>query len=280
MRGSASSGFDLGSGASPGNNVIQRQHDRQPDHGAERRRRSGPHGAGGRQHLHRRRPGRRRGGQVPARHRAVRAVELRPGQHGERRRRTSASPAERCGSRSSRPSRHHSPMNAHGVAMSRTRQSDTPRRRFPPRRRSRLLASTRCSRAGVRDAPPSFSLGVGAGADHGRGRLRRLVLLRPQQRATGSSSPATGSATRSMCRPCYFDAGRFKGGDTTPLGTEFGGTLQGQRPRPHRRLPLGPRAVVEPRRPGRRRGGSHPLRLRRRGASAAPARRRRSRSAA
>ena len=78
-------GLRPGQRRQPGRQRLHRQHDRQPDHGAERRRRAGDHRARGRQHLHRRRPGRGRPRQVPARHGAVRTVELRSRQHGKQR---------------------------------------------------------------------------------------------------------------------------------------------------------------------------------------------------
>lgn len=70
-----------------------------------------------------------------------------------------------------------------------------------------------------------FSVGFGAGADRGR---VDCVASFPCDRSsahwklfgTYRLSPAL------QVEAVWFDAGRFKGGDTTPLGTEFGGTFK------------------------------------------------------
>jgi hypothetical protein len=87
-----------------------------------------------------------------------------------------------------------------------------------------LLASTALLGAGAATAA-DFSIGAGGGADRGRGRCvesfacdrsdRYWKLFVGRQLVDAFDVQAV-----------YFDAGRFRGGDTTPLGTEFGGTFE------------------------------------------------------
>lgn len=56
-------------------------------------------------------------------------------------------------------------------------------------------------------------------------RLRLLVPVQPPRHP----SQTHGRLPARRCGRCaggFFDAGRFKGGDTTPLGTQFGGTFK------------------------------------------------------
>ena len=71
-------------------------------------------------------------------------------------------------------------------------------------------------------AAADFSIGVGAGADRGRG---ACVASFPCDRSSAHWKLFAGyqlSETVDV-QAVFFDAGRFKGGDTTPLGTAFGG---------------------------------------------------------
>ena len=70
-----------------------------------------------------------------------------------------------------------------------------------------------------------FDIGIGAGVDRGR---VDCVASFPCDR---SSSHAKLTADYRFAEPwtvqvMYFNAGHFQGGDTTPLGTEFGGTFR------------------------------------------------------
>ena len=70
-----------------------------------------------------------------------------------------------------------------------------------------------------------FSVGVGAGADRGR---VDCVASFPCDRGS-THWKLTGGYQLSEAvdvQAVWFDAGRFKGGDTKPLGTEFGGTFR------------------------------------------------------
>lgn len=74
-------------------------------------------------------------------------------------------------------------------------------------------------------ASQEFSVGLGAGAD--RGRVDCVASFACDR--SGGNSKLTGGyrfAEAVDVQAVYFDAGKFKGGDTTPLGTEFGGTFK------------------------------------------------------
>jgi predicted porin len=66
-----------------------------------------------------------------------------------------------------------------------------------------------------------FSLGVGAGADQGRG---DCVASFPCDRRSAHGKLFAGYQVSDAVevQAVYFDAGRFKGGGTTPFGNEFG----------------------------------------------------------
>ena len=70
-----------------------------------------------------------------------------------------------------------------------------------------------------------FSVGVGAGADRGR---VDCVASFPCDRQSGHFK-VNGSYRLNEAfdvQAVFFEAGHFKGGDTTPLGTQFGGTFK------------------------------------------------------
>ena len=70
-----------------------------------------------------------------------------------------------------------------------------------------------------------FSVGAGAGADRGRGRcVESFACDRTDTHWKLFAGWQLGDAFD--VQAAYFDAGRFKGGDTTPLGTEFSGTFK------------------------------------------------------
>ena len=73
-------------------------------------------------------------------------------------------------------------------------------------------------------AAAEFSVGVGAGADRGR---VDCVASFPCDRGSAHGKLFAGFQVNEAVdvQVVYFDAGRFKGGDTTPLGTAFGGTF-------------------------------------------------------
>lgn len=70
-----------------------------------------------------------------------------------------------------------------------------------------------------------FSLGVGAGAD--RGRVDCAASL-PCDHSGGYAKLFVGYQLGDTIdlQAVYFDGGHFNGGDTTPLGTEFGGDFK------------------------------------------------------
>jgi opacity protein-like surface antigen len=73
-------------------------------------------------------------------------------------------------------------------------------------------------------AAADFSIGVGAGADHGKvDCVDSFACDRSSAYAklTGGYRAADAVELQAM----LFTAGRFKGGDTTPLGTDFGGSF-------------------------------------------------------
>ncbi len=74
-------------------------------------------------------------------------------------------------------------------------------------------------------AANDFSLGVGAGAARGRvDCVASFPCDRSGMAANVSAAYRLGGSFD--VRAQYFGAGSFKGGDTTPLGTEFGGTFK------------------------------------------------------
>ena len=74
-------------------------------------------------------------------------------------------------------------------------------------------------------AAADFSVGVGAGVDRGRG---ECVASFPCDSSSTHGKLFAGYRIGESVdvQAVFFDAGRFKGGDTTPLGTEFGGTFK------------------------------------------------------
>ena len=70
-----------------------------------------------------------------------------------------------------------------------------------------------------------WSVGLGAGADHGR---VDCVASFACDRSSTSVKLFTGYKVSDPIelQAVFFDAGNFKGGDTTPLGTQFGGTFK------------------------------------------------------
>ena len=74
-------------------------------------------------------------------------------------------------------------------------------------------------------AAADFFVGVGAGPD--RGRVDCVASFACDSSGTASKLFAGYQINNEVeLRATYFDAGHFKGGDTTPLGTEFGGTFK------------------------------------------------------
>ncbi len=74
-------------------------------------------------------------------------------------------------------------------------------------------------------AAADFSIGVGAGAD--RGRVDCVGSFPCDRSGTHWKLSAGYRLSETVdVQAVYFDAGRFKGGDTTPLGTEFGGKFE------------------------------------------------------
>ena len=98
----------------------------------------------------------------------------------------------------------------------------------PPTHRSgrvrRLLGAAALLGAG-NTFGADFSVGLGAGADRGR---VDCVASFPCDRGSAAwkLSVAYQVSQAVDVQAVGFDAGRFKGGDTTPLGTEFGGTFK------------------------------------------------------
>ena len=70
-----------------------------------------------------------------------------------------------------------------------------------------------------------FSVGIGGYADHGR---VDCVASFPCDRSIAGGKLFAGYRVSPAVdvQAVWFDAGHFKGGDTTPLGTEFGGTFK------------------------------------------------------
>jgi hypothetical protein len=87
-----------------------------------------------------------------------------------------------------------------------------------------LLAVAALSAAGTAWAA-DFSLGIGAYADRGR---VDCVASFPCDRGSAGEKLFAGYRISPAVdvQAVWFDAGHFKGGDTTPLGTEFGGSFK------------------------------------------------------
>ena len=74
-------------------------------------------------------------------------------------------------------------------------------------------------------AAADFSIGVGAGT--GRGRVECVVAFPCDRSSSHGKLFAAYRINEAVdMQAVIFDAGRFKGGDTTPLGTEFGGRFK------------------------------------------------------
>jgi hypothetical protein len=74
-------------------------------------------------------------------------------------------------------------------------------------------------------AANDFSIGIGGGA--ARGRVDCVASFPCDRSGTSASVSAAYRFSDSIdLRAQYFGAGSFKGGDTSPLGTEFGGTFK------------------------------------------------------
>jgi len=84
-----------------------------------------------------------------------------------------------------------------------------------------LFAAVASTAAGPFAAAADFSIGVGAGIDRGR---VDCVGSFPCDRSSTHGKLFFGYQINDAVdvQAVFFDAGRFKGGDTTPLGTEFG----------------------------------------------------------
>jgi opacity protein-like surface antigen len=81
-----------------------------------------------------------------------------------------------------------------------------------------LLASTTAAAA-------DFSVGVGAGLD--RGKVDCVASFPCDHNNSFAKLYGSYQVIDAVdVQLVYFDAGRFKGGDTTPLGTQFGGTFK------------------------------------------------------
>ena len=98
----------------------------------------------------------------------------------------------------------------------------------PPRARGSLmrglLAAALSAGAGAGHAA-DFSLGVGAGIDRGRGEcVDAFACDRSSQHWKLFAGYRLGEAVE--LQAVWFDAGRFKGGDTTTAGTAFGGRFE------------------------------------------------------
>lgn len=93
------------------------------------------------------------------------------------------------------------------------------------RNRLRRLFAAAASIAAGAVAAADFSVGVGAGADRGR---VDCVASFPCDRGSVHGKLFAGYQVNEAVdvQAVLFDAGRFKGGDTTPLGTAFGGTFK------------------------------------------------------
>ena len=102
--------------------------------------------------------------------------------------------------------------------------------RLPPCRSTlrlpaRCLAIACCLTGAGSAIAGDFSVGLGAGAD--RGRVDCVASFACDRssahwKLTGGYRIAGAVDLQAV----WFDAGRFRGGDTTPLGTEFGGAFK------------------------------------------------------
>jgi predicted porin len=90
---------------------------------------------------------------------------------------------------------------------------------------ARCLIAAVASIAAGASAAADFSVGAGAGADWGRA---ECVASFPCDRDDAHWKLFAGYRIGGTVdvQAVIFDAGRFKGGDTTPLGTEFGGSFE------------------------------------------------------
>jgi hypothetical protein len=97
------------------------------------------------------------------------------------------------------------------------------------------LASARCFRVralafaaalgATGAAAAELSVGVSAGADQGR--VDCVASFACDHRSSHVKLYAGYEVAPAIdVQLAFFDAGRFRGGDTTPLGTEFGGTFK------------------------------------------------------
>jgi Outer membrane protein beta-barrel domain len=87
-----------------------------------------------------------------------------------------------------------------------------------------VLAATTLT-ASPAQAANDFSIGVGVGA--ARGRVDCVASFPCDRSGTSAGISAAYRFSDSIdLRAQYFGAGSFKGGDTSPLGTEFGGTFK------------------------------------------------------
>ncbi len=88
-----------------------------------------------------------------------------------------------------------------------------------------LLAGAGLVAAASAVASDDFSIGIGAGADRGR---VDCVASFDCDRSGSHAKLFAGYRWNDAVdlQVLYFDAGHFKGGDTTPLGTEFGGAFR------------------------------------------------------
>lgn len=78
---------------------------------------------------------------------------------------------------------------------------------------------------GVAAAANDYSVGLSAGADQGR--VDCVTSFPCNHRSTHLKLTAGYRLAEAVdVQAVYFDAGRFKGGNTTPLGTRFGGTFK------------------------------------------------------
>ena len=90
-----------------------------------------------------------------------------------------------------------------------------------------LLAAAACG-GGDTAVAADFSIGVGAGVDRGRAECADPFAC---DRSSGYGKLEAGirfgvAGEAGEARAVFFDAGRFKGGGTTPLGTRFGGAFE------------------------------------------------------
>jgi predicted porin len=89
----------------------------------------------------------------------------------------------------------------------------------------RWLGAAAVLLAGGAASGADFSVGVGAGTDRGR---VDCVASFPCDRGSAHWKLFAGYQLSQALdvQAVWFDAGHFQGGDTTPLGTEFGGTFK------------------------------------------------------